>query len=188
MTNALASDSPVRTVRRRRSFFDFAPIAAVAVLVLISVLLWRENVQLRRRFDRVQARLDEQNQRLAKSQALIEMLTAPGVQRVSLSAASTKPQPHAQCMYKANSGHLLLLAGGLAPLPAGKTYQLWIMPMNGSKPVPAGTFKPDARGDAMVMDPPIPVGVEAKAFAVTIEPEGGAATPTMPFRMMGAGQ
>jgi hypothetical protein len=39
----------------------------------------------------------------------------------------------------------------------------------------------------MVMNPPLPIGLEAKAFAVTIEPEQGSATPTMPILMMGAG-
>ena len=49
-------------------------------------------------------------------------------------------------------------------------------------------FKPDATGDAMVMDPPLPSGVEAKGFAVTVEPEGGNATPTMPIQMISSGE
>jgi hypothetical protein len=48
-------------------------------------------------------------------------------------------------------------------------------------------FKPDARGTAMVMNPPLPAGVEAKAFAITIEPEQGSSTPTMPIVMMSTG-
>jgi anti-sigma-K factor RskA len=39
----------------------------------------------------------------------------------------------------------------------------------------------------MMINPPIPAGVEAKAFAITIEPEGGSTTPTMPIVLMGAG-
>jgi hypothetical protein len=34
-------------------------------------------------------------------------------------------------------------------------------------------FKPDARGSATVVNPPIPQGVAAKNFAVTLEPESG---------------
>ena len=30
--------------------------------------------------------------------------------------------------------------------------------------------------------------VEAKAFAITVEPEQGSSTPTMPIVMMGAGE
>jgi anti-sigma-K factor RskA len=39
-----------------------------------------------------------------------------------------------------------------------------------------------------VVEPPLPDGVEAKAFAITIEPEQGSATPTMPIMLMGAGE
>jgi anti-sigma-K factor RskA len=38
-----------------------------------------------------------------------------------------------------------------------------------------------------VVNPPIPAGVEAKAFAITIEPEAGSTKPTMPIVMQGAG-
>jgi hypothetical protein len=49
-------------------------------------------------------------------------------------------------------------------------------------------FKPDARGSATVVEPPLPGGVEAKAFAITVEPEQGSSAPTMPIVMMGAGE
>src|SRR5205814_4835501 len=113
-----------RTVRRRRSFFEFVPIIAAAVVVLISILLWRENVQLRRQLERVQARMEENSQRLAKAREIVAMFTGPGVERYTLTAMNTPPRPHAKCMYEMKSGHLLLLASNLAPLPAGKTYQL----------------------------------------------------------------
>jgi len=54
-------------------------------------------------------------------------------------------------------------------------------------PIPAGVFKPDTRGGAVVINPPLPSGVEAKAFAITIESEQGSTTPTMPIVMMGSG-
>jgi len=49
-------------------------------------------------------------------------------------------------------------------------------------------FKPDAHGSATVINPPLPAGVEAKAFAMTIEPKQGSSTPTMQIVMMGAGE
>jgi anti-sigma-K factor RskA len=72
-------------------------------------------------------------------------------------------------------------------LPAQKAYELWLIPTAGS-PIPAGTFKPDARGSATLIEPTLPAGVEAKTFAITVEPEQGSATPTMPILMMGAGE
>jgi hypothetical protein len=38
------------------------------------------------------------------------------------------------------------------------------------------------------VNPPLPAGVEAKAFAITMENEAGSAVPTMPILMMGSGE
>jgi hypothetical protein len=40
---------------------------------------------------------------------------------------------------------------------------------------------------AMVMNPALPAGVEAKAFAITIEPEQGSSAPTSEIIMKDAG-
>jgi hypothetical protein len=49
-------------------------------------------------------------------------------------------------------------------------------------------FKPDVHGSGSVVNPPLPAGTEAKAFAITVENEAGAAAPTTPILMMGAGE
>ena len=82
---------------------------------------------------------------------------------------------------------LIFLASNMPSLPPQKAYELWLIPTNGA-PIPAGVFKPDVRGSATVIEPPLPAGVEAKAFAITVEPEQGSSTPTMPIVMMGAGE
>jgi anti-sigma-K factor RskA len=66
-----------------------------------------------------------------------------------------------------------------------KTYELWIIPQDGTAPIPAGTFHPDDQGNASVVLPDLPKGIAAKAFGVTIEPEGGSQTPTLPIIMAG---
>jgi len=49
-------------------------------------------------------------------------------------------------------------------------------------------FKPDAHGSATVVNPPLPAGTEAKAFAITVENEAGSPVPTTPVVMMGTGE
>ena len=56
-----------------------------------------------------------------------------------------------------------------------------------ARPCAAGVFKPDEHGNAMMMDHPMPEGVEAKAFAITVEKEEGSDKPTSPIMLMGAG-
>lgn len=185
---AMAGEPHLRTVRRRRPFFELVPILAAAMLVLICILLWRENVQVRRRLQYAQSTIQQNRAESEQARELLALLHDPAAQRVTLTAANARPQPYGNAVYEPRRGRLVFLAGNLAPLPAGKAYQLWLIPAGGKPPMPAGLFKPDARGQAMVMPPPLPPGTEAKAFAVTVEPENGSSTPTMPIQMMGAGQ
>lgn len=73
----------------------------------------------------------------------------------------------------------------LAPLPAGKEYQLWFLPGGNAPPVPAPTFKVDAGGRAtLAVD--LPPGVtNPVAAAVSEEPVGGSRTPTT-VRLVGS--
>jgi anti-sigma-K factor RskA len=115
------------------------------------------------------------------------MLNDPNVQRMTLVSAQTRPEPQIKTFYRKNNGHLLLLANNLHALPADKRYQLWLIPADGSAPMPAGLLRVESDGSAMMMHTMETAGVEAKAFAVTIEPLHGSSTPTMPLVMAPAG-
>jgi len=80
---------------------------------------------------------------------------------------------------------MVACAGWLPAPPAGKTYQLWLVPMQG-KPMPLHTFGSGEWTEPMAMQ--ITPGMEAKTFAVTEEPEGGMPWPTGPKVLEGAGE
>ena len=80
---------------------------------------------------------------------------------------------------------MIFMASNLPAVPEGKAYELWIIPMEGA-PIAAGVFKPDEHGNAMMMDHEMPPGVQAKAFAITVEKEEGSDKPTSPIVLMGA--
>lgn len=104
---------------------------------------------------------------------------------LTLSSLQAKPLPSGRVTYVASKGSLLFVASNLAPLDAYKTYELWVIPVDGA-PVAAGTFKPDEHGFASVVLPELPKGVAAQAFGVTIEDAGGSLTPTAPVILKGA--
>lgn len=118
---------------------------------------------------------------------LMDAITDPKAVRVSL---TTKPLPKSEPMggvtYNHDKGTLVFLASNLNPLQTYKTYELWVIPADGSAPIPAGTFHPDDQGNASVIMPDLPKGIAAKAFGVTIEAEGGSPTPTLPIIMAGS--
>ncbi len=65
------------------------------------------------------------------------------------------------------------------PAPAeGRVYQMWRIPADGSDPVSVGTMTGDDVAGTKVTELPGIGGISA--IALTVEPEGGSETPTMP--------
>lgn len=175
----------LRTLAVRRPWWTLAPLFATMLLAIFSLLLWRETASLRQRLrnEALQHREQIENlqKELARSQETVAMLSSPETLQVTL--APGKPSPQGHTLYLQRTGHVMLFASNLRPIPPNKTYELWLIPMHGA-PMPAGTFKPNERGQVS-MHHDMPPGTEAKAFGVTIENEGGATTPTMPILLSG---
>jgi Anti-sigma-K factor rskA len=134
-------------------------------------------------------KLDNLTADTATAREVLDALTDTTAKRVTLvkPKGAAAPLPQGRATYVADKGTLVFLANNLEPLPPLKTYELWLIPAAaGSTPIPAGTFRPDEHGNASVILPTLPKGVEAKAFGVTIEDKDGATTPTLPIILVGA--
>jgi anti-sigma-K factor RskA len=187
LLDAVAREPRRAAVPARRGWWTLAPWAAAAALALGLVTLWLQNSDLRQRIASLRSEYDQQQTELLRAREVVSTLTATDAMRVTLVAAKTPPQPQGKAIYVRDRASLIFLASNFQALPAQKAYELWLIPTTGA-PIPAGVFKPDARGSAAVINPPLPAGVEAKTFAITVEPESGSASPTMPIVMMGAGE
>lgn len=163
---------------------------AVAAGVAVSAgSLYHERDSLRIRLASQAGEIDRLSSDAASAKALIDTMTDPTAKRVTLTKApssQTPPEPQGRVTYVPEKGTLIFLASNLEPLQTYKTYELWLIPADGRDPIPAGTFHPDEKGNASVIMPPMPKGIEAKAFGVTIEDEGGSQTPTMPIVLAGS--
>jgi hypothetical protein len=131
------------------------------------------------------AQLNQNNETAERARVILEVLTSPDSKRVALVSAHARPEPSGDAVYLKSRGALVFTASNLKPLPANRTYELWLIPANGSAPIPAGTFEPDAQGMASVLLPHLPKGVQAKAFGVTMENVGGSTAPTLPILLAG---
>jgi anti-sigma-K factor RskA len=187
LMNAIAKEPrPQPAMRRMPWWAAFGWVAAVAMIAVFAVM-WNQNTRLKSSLAVMQGLSEQQRAELELDRRVVDTLTASDAKRVSILPANYKtPPPEGRAIYSRERNGLVFIASNMLPLPAQKTYELWLIPMQGA-PIPAGVFKPDARGSAVVINPPLPAGVEAKAFAITIEPEQGSATPTMPIIMIGAG-
>ena len=163
------------------------PWVAAGALAVGLVALWLQNSNLQRTIASLQDQSAQQMAELQRARDVVSTLTATDAMRVTLVAAKTPPQPQGKAIYVRDRSSLIFLASNLQALPPLKAYELWLIPTSGA-PIPAGVFKPDAHGSAVVVEPPLPPGVQAKAFAITVEPEGGSSAPTLPVVMLGLGE
>jgi len=170
-----------------RSWWGWLGWAAAAAVIVLAVSLWRENSALKATLASASSQMAENARQLEEIRKIAAPIIEPEAQRVTLVSLKTPPQPQGKAFYLKNRSSLVFVANNMPALPAQKAYELWLIPMQGA-PIPAGVFKPDARGSATVVNPPLPAGMEAKAFAITVENEAGSAAPTSPVIMMGAGE
>jgi hypothetical protein len=188
LLSASAPDAePSRKLRRRiltsvgyeQHQFGWTPLlAAVAMLSLVAAVYFggRE-----RNFAEEAARLRQQMRsqtiELTRLNEAFAILNGPGTVETSFGAGAPKP-PKGKVYVNPQRG-VLLIASDLPPAPAGKTYEMWMIP-KGGKPIPAGLFQSQNDGAAMHLQPG-PVDTQTLAVvAVTIENEGGTAEPTLP--------
>jgi hypothetical protein len=162
------------------------PWLATAAMALLALGLGIRVNQLNHKLHNQATSLASMAAESAKARRVMELLDAPGAQHVLLTAAMVKTEPSGRAIYLADRGSLFFQGNGLKPLTKDWTYELWLIPANGGAPIPAGLFWPDATGNAEVVLPPLPKGVAAKAFGVTVEKAEGSATPTAPILLAGA--
>jgi anti-sigma-K factor RskA len=171
----------------RRSWWVLTPWLATLVLMGVAVLFWMRNHDFEKRIARIQQDFAAKEAQVEEAREIVATLTAKDAQRVTLVAAKKPPQPQGKAIYVRERGRLIFIASDFPQLPPQRAYELWLIPKSGS-PIPAGVFKPDAHGSATIVHPPLPAGTEAKAFAITVEPDSGSSLPTSTPIMLGAGQ
>jgi anti-sigma-K factor RskA len=166
--------------RLRPRWFSLAPIAIALVMAITSLALLLEVQRLRNA-------LETLRQQSAHDREIVAMLKDPKAEQKILVPVpvNNSKQPQVKTIYVRDKGHVLVIANNLAELPSGKAYQLWLLTQEGHA-MPCGTFTTDWRGHGMKLHSMKTAGVEAKGFAITVEPEAGSDTPTPPIVMSSA--
>jgi anti-sigma-K factor RskA len=180
--------------RERRSLWTALPwavAACLAVVAVISVLSVRrvisktdqEIARMRLDFLHLTEVLVQARQRDAEYVQVISALSKPGATHITL-AAKTETHPNSKAFIawdrEANRWYV---TADMAPAPAGKVYQLWFL-TGGAAPKSAGLISTTAGHGYAEVDVPTDIG-KINAAAITLEPEGGSATPTMPIYVGG---
>jgi anti-sigma-K factor RskA len=185
LSNIRGNSHRLRAVPSRPRWWALAPVFAAVVLAIFAILLVVDNLDLHKRLDEAAAGHDRDRAELHKARELIALHTAPDTRHITLVSLNSTPQPQGRVMYQKASGRLVFFANNFQHISHDKCYQLWLIPEGNKPPLSAGVFHPDDHGMGTVFLPTLPENVEARAFAVTVEKNGGNATPTMPIYVMG---
>lgn len=162
-----------------------APWLGLGLAASVALALWqqRDLDALREERDALAARAASLASTVAERDSLVARLTDPRTTLVTL-AATGEPAPRVRLLLDRIRGVAVLSASSLEPLPAEQSYQLWFIV--GGVPVPSTTFTPGADGEAILASVSVPSEGRVDAVAVTREPAGGSATPTMPILFVGS--
>jgi anti-sigma-K factor RskA len=159
-------------IRRSGRAFAWMATAAAAALAIVAGLLW-QNVSV------LQRTLGEERRWAA-------IVGAPGtrVAELQLTPAGVA-QLRARATYDPRTHSAVIVFDHFTP-PSGKDYELWAI--RDSKPASLGVIVADATGHAVMRLENVGDPHSLQAFAVSLEPLGGAPTPdapTGPVVMMG---
>lgn len=167
------------------SWFVALLLALFAALAFFANLKLKNELAVLRDDNRgLRDEVTAKSKQLEQVSTTLGLLQSPEATHVSLASGVAQSKPHGKAIYSKERGRLILIASNLRDLPPRKTYELWLVPMRGS-PIAAGVFKPDSKGNVLMTDLTVQPGVEAKAFAISVEEESGATLPTMPLIMVG---
>jgi anti-sigma-K factor RskA len=172
--------APSLTPKKRWGLrFSFGFGLAVVLLAFATYEFAKQDFDRGRQLQQLQAQV---SQDAATLQAMGQVTGAPDSAQITLLQQPNQPPGQAHMLYNARMG-LGVYSGQIAPAPSGKSYQLWLVPSSGA-PVNAGLVSANQQNGALVVR--LTPGLAPKAFAVTLEPQGGRPQPTGPMVLVGA--
>ena len=123
-------------------------------------------------------------QELKITQAQLGFALSPQTEVLALTGQPSSPAARAKLVWDPADGQGILIASGLAPAPADKSYQLWVIA--GGRPVSVAVFAVDSSGTAEIRFAHLPPADQVFAFNITLELSGGVAEPTGEKLLSGA--
>jgi Anti-sigma-K factor rskA, C-terminal len=155
--------------------FGWAPAlaGALAFSLIACVYFAGRQRDVARELERVTSISRQQNMDLTRMNEAFSIINGADTRVRTFGEGQAKPSGR---IFASPSQGVLLIASNLPQAPAGKAYEMWVIP-KGGKPLRAGMFQSGSYGTAMHMqlgrlDP------NADLVAVTLEDQAGADAPT----------
>nr|WP_235998250.1 anti-sigma factor [Hymenobacter sp. BT559] len=179
----VASVAPVAEPAARRSGWAIAASIALLLSLVGNAMLYTNLQQTRSDLalalgeqTRFASATQVMERRLSATQEQLHVLRSPDEYKlVALAGTPAHPTARARVLFNKAAHRVYVDVAQLPPLPSGKQYQLWALDQG--KPVDAGVLTAaTTAGDGLQQMKDI---TSAQAFAMTVEPTGGSAGPTL---------
>lgn len=179
----VASAVPVAAPAARRGGWAIAASIALLLSLIGNALLYTNLQQTRSDLavalgaqTRFASATQVMERRLSTTQEQLHVLRSPDEYKlVALAGTPAHPTARARVLFNKGAHRVYIDVAQLPPLPPGKQYQLWAL--DNGKPVDAGVLTAaTTAGDGLQQMKDI---ASAQTFAMTVEPTGGSAGPTL---------
>ncbi|RCS26836.1 anti-sigma factor [Polaribacter sp. WD7] len=154
-----------------------------AAVLLGSVLIYTVNqnntlkTQIAAEKQQLEKQIDKASNNLAEAEKLIEVFRDKDIISIPLAGQVASPNSYAKVYWDKKTNSIYLDAKGLPEPPKGKVYQVWSLKLAPLTPTSLGTidtFTADTNKIFAIDNPN-----DSEAFGITLEPEGGSASPTL---------
>ncbi|WP_303311736.1 anti-sigma factor [Hymenobacter sp. BT730] len=174
-----ASEEPARTSGRALTWLM---AAAVALLLISNFIFYRNWQNASQELTAMQSSRDELaantrvvQERLTQRTNELAMFRDDAYHTVQLNGTPNAPGAKARVHFNPTTKAVYVEVRNLPKPPEGKQYQLWAL--DNGKPIDAGMLaEATMTGDSVQLMKSI---ASAQAFAMTVEPAGGSASPTL---------
>ena len=167
----IALEKQAAATPRERSAFSWIPWAIAAAVALLCAYVVVDRARLANELAQARAR---------------DPLSQTSVYVLAPAAPSAPPNAKAAVTWAAASQTGLIKVTNLPSPGPAKDYQLWAVDANHKDPVSAGIIKVDVNGNAEVRFKPVNEAARVKAFAISLEREGGVPKAEGPILLAGS--
>lgn len=164
----------------------FISIAAV-ILFITTAILGIYVLNLKERVKVQSNKISELADAVTQKEAQLSILDARDVQVINLIGQKVNPEGYGRVYWDPDKKQAFLQVSNLPAVPKNKDYQLWMIKDN--KPISAGMFDVNGKKKTAYFQIHKLAAVNRaslNAFAITLEPKGGAPQPTGKIYLMGS--
>lgn len=130
-----------------------------------------------------EAEMTNLKEQITRQTQVTQLLENPDVVVINMVGLKSDLKAHGRVLWDTKQNKAFFHVLNLPAIPSGKTYQLWVIA--DSTPKSAGIFKVNEKGDNFMKLESLPGPTTLKAFAVTLEPDGGVPQPTGEMYLLG---